>query len=61
MGLVEKFLGEFARLQRVSLLGDVIALEDSTGLVTGDLHDHRLRHTVAPEISHCCSPQVVEQ
>ena len=52
MRLVEELLSEFPSFQRVGLVSDVVSLEDAAGLVTGDLHDHGLGYSGAPQVSN---------
>ena len=45
----EEFLGKSPGLEGVTLIRDVVPLENSASAVSGDLHDHRFRHTRPPK------------
>ena len=60
MCLVEELLSEFPSFHRVGLVRNVVPLEDATGSVTGDLHDHGLGYSGAPQVSNRSPPEIVE-
>ena len=61
MCLVEEPLSEFPSFQRVGLVGDVVPFEDAARSVTGNLHDHGLGYSGAPQVSNRSPPEIVEQ
>jgi len=57
----KKLFGHPARLLRVGLVSNVVALEHVASAVSGDLHDDRLRDSGPAEIADGGSTQVMEK
>ena len=56
----EEFLREFARLECVALIGNVVPLKNTASSMSRDLHDHGFRDSGAAEISNRRPAEVME-
>jgi len=59
--LRQELFGHPARLLRVGLVRDVVALEDAPCSMSRYLHDHRLGNPGAAQIPDSGAPQIVKQ
>jgi hypothetical protein len=59
--LRKELLSHPARLQRIGLIGDVVALEDGPSAVTGDFHDNGFGNSGPAKIPNGGSAQIVKK